>query len=1001
MTARTRRLLGLFGLFIDEFKLFRQWNLILIETPESVMLSKLPFLFLSLLSSAIAFAQTKQVYFQQEVNYKIDVRLDDVRHHLIGAETFEYINKSPDTLTFIYVHLWPNAYRNNQTALAKQLVRNGNSKLHFAADSMRGWIDSLDFSDKKGKLIWNYDEEHIDFCKVELREPLLPGASVHISTPFVVQLPGDFSRLGHVGKSYQISQWYPKPAVYDRDGWHAMPYLDLGEFYSEFGSFEVNIELPADYRVASTGVLQNDSEKKWLEELAELNTFPRKDTILGPDKERVGKMKTITYKQDRVHDFAFFCAQNFVVRKEQAILESGVTVDAWAFFEPRKNTPWNAGAFYVKRAIESYSKWVGDYPYSAATAVEGALSAGGGMEYPMVTVISAGGDSVSLDNVITHEVGHNWFYGILGSNEREHAWMDEGFNSHVESRYMREFYPKRNSGQSFGVPPQYGKRFESHWFEYISAHFFATYGLQSAINTPSEKLTSLQYGLLSYQRTAFLLDYLTQYLGQETFDACMHRYYAEWGFKHPQPKDVQAVFEGVSGKKLDWFFNELFNTEKQPDYSLSHLRNDDKSFRVTVKNKGGVAAPYSISLVLKDSIVKTLWFEGHLEPKEIGIDRQECDYLVIDAHYLSSDLFVKSNRIKTKGLFKTAEHVKLNLITGFTRNERQNLNILPAVGWNTSDGLMLGGIFHNYDVQGKKFNYFFMPMYGIESSTLAGNFMMKYDWFVRDRSLNKVRLAAQYKRFAGYDKVEPRLDFFFETGGKEHHKNNLSLSYAWVNHRYQAFFGYTNPFSISRITYTRHRSNALVKERFSLGVRHTYAKDELDFLRFEGMYYRSQKVTRKSSLIARFYAGLNTALSGNGEVPIFSRSSPDYAKDYFMFDRARNGRAGWMGQNQALFDQGQFISSNVGIKDLLLSGHINYRYRIFMPYVSAAYAGSFYYESGLGLGLGPITFYLPITSNAFAEQVPSNGKEWTNSIHFSLNLQLSRLWNALDMISTF
>jgi len=950
-------------------------------------------------------AQGEKPYFQQEVNYQIQVRLDDANHMLFGEESFTYTNHSPDTLHFIYIHLWPNAYRNNNTALAKQLVRNNNRKLHFAADSMRGWIDSLAFSDKSGPLHWEYDEDYIDICKVNLRAPLAPGASTSIQTPFVVKIPGDFSRLGHVGRSYQISQWYPKPAVYDRDGWHQMPYLDLGEFFSEFGSFEVEITLPADYRVASTGVLQNENEKQWLETLSKLETFPKKDTILGPDKDRVGKMKTITYKQDKVHDFAFFCAQNFVVRKDEAVLSSGVTIETWAFFEPRKNSPWNAGAAYVKRAVESYSKWVGDYPYASATAVQGALSAGGGMEYPMVTVISAGGDSMTLDNVITHEVGHNWFYGILGSNEREHAWMDEGFNSYVEGRYMREFYPNQSFGSKVGLPPNLGKDFGPQWFDYISSNFFASYGIQAPINTPSVELSNLQYGLLSYQRTAFLLDYLAEYLGQEIFDACMHRYYAQWGFKHPQPKDIQDVFEGVSGKKLDWFFEGLFNTEQQADYKLTALRQDDKNFTFTVRNNGEVAVPYSISILKNDSIIKTYWYEGHIENQEVSIIREACDFIVIDAGYHSSDLSVRNNRLKTKGLFKRSEKLKINLLTGFTRNEKKTLHILPALGLNTYDGLMIGGIFHNYDIQGKKFNYVFMPMYGIESQTLAGNFMMKYDWFLRDKTINKIRFATQYKRFAGYDKVEPRLDFFFETGGKEHHKNNIFISYALVkntnyawgsNRQDTMFFAYSNPMAIARVGWEKVHSNALVKDNIKVGARYTYLKNAFNFIRLEGSYFRSQRITKGTRLLFRAYAGLNLELADGQSVLMFTNSSPDFAQDFYRIDRANNGRAGWLGKNQSLFDQGQFISLNYA-NDLLLSAHVAYAYKIFQPYVSAAYAGDLYYEGGLGLGLGVFTVYFPITSNGFANHVPENGKQWSESIHFSLNFQLSRLWNFIDM----
>lgn len=232
--------------------------------------------------SPFLFSQEKE-YFQQEVNYQIQVELDDIRHELKGFETIEYINRSPDVLSYIYFHLWPNAYKNNATALCKQLTDNGETALYFSKDEERGYIDGLDFKSNSEKLQWEFDEEHIDICIVYLKEPLLQGEKIKITTPFHVKIPkGIYSRLGHMGQSYQITQWYPKPAVYDNQGWHPMPYLDQGEFYSEYGTFDVHITLPANYVVGATGDLINgETEIQWLNEkaiaTASTNIFNSKD----------------------------------------------------------------------------------------------------------------------------------------------------------------------------------------------------------------------------------------------------------------------------------------------------------------------------------------------------------------------------------------------------------------------------------------------------------------------------------------------------------------------------------------------------------------------------------------------------------------------------------------------------------------------------------------------------------------------------------------------------
>jgi hypothetical protein len=174
------------------------------------------------------FATAQQDYFQQEVNYKIEVSLDDINHTLTGTIEMEYTNHSPDELNEIYLHLWANAYKNRNTAFSKQKVRTGSTRFYFAKDSELGNFSALDFKVDDKTTDWDYDPENPDIALMKLNKPLKSGGKIIISTPFILKIPASFSRLGHVGQSYQITQWFPKPAVYDKDGWHAMPYLDIG-----------------------------------------------------------------------------------------------------------------------------------------------------------------------------------------------------------------------------------------------------------------------------------------------------------------------------------------------------------------------------------------------------------------------------------------------------------------------------------------------------------------------------------------------------------------------------------------------------------------------------------------------------------------------------------------------------------------------------------------------------------------------------------------------------
>ncbi|NJK84894.1 MAG: M1 family metallopeptidase [Bacteroidales bacterium] len=266
-----------------------------------------PFVFILLLANRIS----GQEYWQQQVDYTINVSLDDVKHELNGYISIDYLNNSPHELDFIYFHLWPNAYRNNHTALAKQLLNDKPFQVLFNDPEIRGYMDSLNFKVNSVSVKTEPHPEHIDIIKVLLNNLLKPGEKINITTPFHVKLPkGNISRLGHIGQSYQITQWYPKPAVFDSKGWHPIPYLDLGEFYSEFGQFDVTITLPENYKVAATGELQTKSELEWLNKLAEMNAF-RDQFSIDKTPESDKTLKSIRYLEKNVHDFAWLLLKIF------------------------------------------------------------------------------------------------------------------------------------------------------------------------------------------------------------------------------------------------------------------------------------------------------------------------------------------------------------------------------------------------------------------------------------------------------------------------------------------------------------------------------------------------------------------------------------------------------------------------------------------------------------------------------------------------------------------
>ncbi|HEU4901609.1 MAG TPA: hypothetical protein VFT06_02430, partial [Flavisolibacter sp.] len=297
-----------------------------------------------------------QTGWQQHVAYTIDVTLNDNEKTLDAFEKLVYTNNSPDTLRYLWFHIWPNAYKNDRTAFSDQLLENGNTKFYFAGKEQRGYINRLDLKADGITAKTEDHPQHIDIIKVVLPKPLPPKRTVTITTPFHVKLPFNVSRGGYDGRSFQITQWYPKPAVYDNKGWHEMPYLDQGEFYSEFGSFDVHITVPANYVVAATGELQDEAEKQWLK-TRENFSLPETPKQTTPPVARGGRptvqkkfparqaaapelqaTKTIHYKQENVHDFAWFADRNFIVNSDTAALPSGRVITVSTFYTPGQKT---------------------------------------------------------------------------------------------------------------------------------------------------------------------------------------------------------------------------------------------------------------------------------------------------------------------------------------------------------------------------------------------------------------------------------------------------------------------------------------------------------------------------------------------------------------------------------------------------------------------------------------------------------------------------------------
>lgn len=502
-----------------------------------------------------AFSQDS--YWQQEVNYKMDVSLDDKANTLTGAATITYKNNAPDALSFIWFHIWPNAYKNDSTALFQQ-IKNDPTSEEDLSNITRGYIEGLNFkvNGATAKTEPHSNPAYIDIIKVVLPKSLNPGESATITTNFKVLLPSYFSRSGYADGQFMVTQWYPKPAVYDKNGWHEFPYLSMGEYYSEYANFKVNITLPGNYVVGATGVLQNADELKQYKEIGTRNAQARTGTpVLYKNK---AAKKTLTYIAENVPDFAWFAEQNVVIQYDTIRLASGKITDAFTYYKNKPETIWNNSIDYTKDATRAYSNWIGEYIYPTVQVFEGPKNnSSGGMEYPMITLITVpDAKKEYLDGVIAHEIGHNWFMSMLGSNEREHTWQDEGLNTYYQFRYEAEKY-RANSVFGDQIPPQL-KKLPLDRFQNALYSAMQQIPMNTAIDIPAADFkTSEDYGLISYVKTATWLYQLEKRVGKEGVDKAMQQYFKDWQNKHPRPEDMKASFEKALDMNLDDWFNKL------------------------------------------------------------------------------------------------------------------------------------------------------------------------------------------------------------------------------------------------------------------------------------------------------------------------------------------------------------------------------------------------------------------------------------------------------------
>jgi hypothetical protein len=497
-------------------------------------------------------------YWQNAASYDIKATLDTAAKTLTGSLRLRYTNNSPDTLRFIWMQVEQNAFRNNSL---NSFVFPADSR--FGARGFEGGdvITQLDQVGRGGRRTALKSRPNETTMKVDLAEPLAPKqtATLDIAWHFLIPEHGA-DRMGREGMLYELAQWYPRVNVYDDlRGWNTEPYLGQGEFYLEYGDYTVDLTVPAGYTVASTGTLVNPAEvltPAARRRLAQAATSATPVNIITLDDIRSGAAhlsatgtKTWRFVAKNVRDVAWAASPEYLW---DASSWNGIL--AQAFYRPTAADLWKDAADMTRMSIEEYSTRWFHYPWPQMSAVEGPIS---GMEYPMLVMEAKSDDKYDLYNVITHEIGHNWFPMIVGSNERVYMWQDEGFNTFINTFSEARRYPEK------------GNQLTRALEERQSVEGAMVRGLDVPIDVMPDRVAPRLLGLSQYTKPSVGLQLLRQeIMGPAAFDDAFRTYIQRWAFKHPSPADFFRTMEDVGGRRLDWFWREWFKENPRFDQAI-------------------------------------------------------------------------------------------------------------------------------------------------------------------------------------------------------------------------------------------------------------------------------------------------------------------------------------------------------------------------------------------------------------------------------------------------
>ena len=531
-------------------------------------------------------AQNNTGYWQQHIDYTMEVDMNVENYKYKGTQKLVYTNNSPDVLNKVYYHLYFNAFQpgsemdirlRNIADPDGRMFTNGKSRIANLTKDEIGILKVSSLLQDGAKV--SYKEEGTILI-VQLAHPIQPGGKTTFDMVFNGQVPVQIRRSGRNSKegvALSMSQWYPKLAEYDFEGWHADPYI-AREFYGVWGDFDVKITLDKNYILGGTGYLQNPQEIGY--------GYESPGTKV---KRQKGKTLTWHFKAAMVHDFMWAADTDYL--HDTLKVKNGPILHFLYKNNPKIIENWKKLQPKTAEAMKFFSKNIGKYPYKQYSVVQGG---DGGMEYAMSTLITGERELNSLIGVMAHEMAHSWFQHILATNESKHAWMDEGFTTFISSLCMSQIM-NRNKENSFAG-------------SYLGYYKLVESGKEQPLSTHADRYQfNAAYDASAYSKGAIFLAQLGYVIGRDKLMETIKKYYDDFKFKHPAPNDIKRTAEKISNLELDWYLTDWTQTTNTVDYGIKTVVDNKEKTRVTIERIGLMPMPIDILVVYKDGTKETFY----------------------------------------------------------------------------------------------------------------------------------------------------------------------------------------------------------------------------------------------------------------------------------------------------------------------------------------------------------------------------------------------------------